>query len=69
MNQYQIRVQGHLDARWLRRFASLEISQQPEGDTLVSGALDQAALHGLLQCFRDLGLELISIQRIERTQS
>jgi len=66
---YRIRIKGHLDARWARWFVGLrahglEISQMPEGDTLLSGSgIDQAALHGILDRIRDLGLELISVQR------
>ncbi len=61
---YRIRIKGHLDARWAGWFDGLEITQMPEGDTLLSGSgIDQAALHGILNRIRDLGLELISVQR------
>jgi hypothetical protein len=38
---------------------------QPNGDTLIAGRLDQAALHGLLKKIRDLGLPLLSIERVQ----
>ncbi len=60
---YQIRVQGHLDERWLRWFEGLDVAQHPGGETIIRGAMDQAALHGVLNRIRDLGLELISVQR------
>lgn len=61
---YQIYVQGHLDARWLPRFAGLTITLTPAGETILTGIIeDQAALYGLLNRIRDLGLELISVQR------
>lgn len=60
---YQVRLQGHLDERWLRWFEDLQVSPQPEGETVISGVMDQAALHGLLNRIRDVGLELISVQR------
>lgn len=60
---YQIRVKGHLDERWLRWFEGLNVSQQPDGETAISGPMDQATLHGVLNRIRDLGLELISVQR------
>ena len=60
---YQIRIEGHLDERWLRWFEGLDVSQLPEGETIISGEMDQSALHGILNRIRDLGLELISIQR------
>lgn len=58
--EYQIHLDGHLDERW---FEGLDISQIPVGETVISGMFDQAALHGLLTRIRDLGLELISVQR------
>lgn len=60
---YQIRIKGHLDDRWLRWFESLTVSQQPTGETVISGEMDQAALFGVLNRIRDLGLELVSVQR------
>ena len=60
---YRIRFKGHLDEHWLRWFEELTVSQKPNGETVVSGEMDQAALHGVLNRIRDLGLELISVQR------
>ncbi|MCC6604526.1 MAG: hypothetical protein IT327_15055 [Anaerolineae bacterium] len=61
---YQICVQGHLDARWLHRFEGLTLSLTPSGQTILTGpVVDQAALYGLLNQLRDLGLDLISLQR------
>ncbi len=60
---YQIRIEGHLDERWLRWFEGLDVSPLPEGETVISGEVDQSALHGVLNRIRDLGLELISVQR------
>lgn len=60
---YQIRLQGHLDARWLGGFEGLQVCQRPEGETVISGVMDQAALHGVLNRILDMGLELISVQR------
>ena len=62
---YQIRVRGHLDDRWFRWFDGLTLSLTPDGETLITGkALDQAALHALLNRIRDLGLELIAVQQV-----
>ena len=60
---YQIRIEGHLDERWLRWFEGLDVTPLPEGETVISGKMDQSALHGVLNRIRDLGLELISVQR------
>ena len=63
-DRYEIRVKGHLDARWSTWFDGLELSRQPDGTTLIEGSVaDQAALHGVLQKIRDLGLELVSVTR------
>ncbi len=61
--KYQIIIEGHLDERWLRWFEGLDVSALPDGETLISGEMDQSALHGILNRIRDLGLELISVQR------
>ncbi len=65
MSSYQIYIEGHLDERWLPYFEGLVISQHPNGETVISGAMDQAALHGILNRIRDLGLTLITIQRMD----
>ena len=65
---YQIRVKGYLDDYWSAWFDNLTISYGESGDTLLSGPVpDQAALHGLLAKVRDLGLPLLSVNRIEPT--
>ena len=56
---YQIRIEGHVREDW---FEGLDVKPLPNGETLISGFMDQAALHGLLCRIRDLGLVLISIQ-------
>ena len=62
--QYEIRLKGHLDARWDDRFEGLTITLE-NGDTLLSGPVaDQAALHGLLKKVRDLGMPLLSVNQV-----
>ena len=61
---YEIRIQGHLDSRWTTWFEDLSLTRLPDGTTLLQGrVVDQAALHGLLQRIRDLGLSLHSVTR------
>ncbi len=63
---YQIRVKGHLDQQWSDWFDGLIITPQADAETLMSGLVtDQAALHGLLVKIRDLGLPLLSVERLE----
>ncbi len=64
--RYEIRLAGHLDARWAAWFDGLTVGREGDGTTLISGSIaDQAALHGLLQRVRDLGLPLVSVTRDE----
>ncbi|MGY4643832.1 hypothetical protein [Cellulomonas sp. URHB0016] len=59
---YEIRVQGRLDARWGTWFEGMTLSDTRDGVTVIQGpVVDQAALHGLLQKLRDLGLPLVSV--------
>ena len=61
-NRYEIRLGGHLENRWAAWFDGLRITHEPDGTTVISGpVVDQAALHGLLQKVRDLGLPLLSL--------
>jgi len=63
---YQIKVKGHLDLRWSEWFDGLTISHEPNGETLLTGPVeDQPALFGLLLKIRDLNLTLLSLNRIE----
>lgn len=60
--RYEIRLKGHLDTRWAAWFDGLSLTRERDGTTLLSGpVVDQAALHGLLQKVRDLGLPLLSV--------
>jgi hypothetical protein len=62
---YEIRIRGVLDRHWSSWFEGLEVSSDEPGQTLIAGPVaDQAALHGLLAKVRDLGLPLLSVQRI-----
>ena len=59
---YEIRIQGHLGARWVAWFDGLRLRNESDGTTLIAGPVaDQAALHGLLQKVRDTGLPLVSV--------
>lgn len=64
--QYEIRVEGHLTERWSAWFDGLTVTYQGDGTTVIRGSVvDQAALHGLLQCVRDSGIPLISLSPVE----
>ena len=60
--RYEIRIEGHLDARWAAWFDGLSLTHGTNGTTVIHGrVVDQAALHGLLQKVRDIGLPLVSV--------
>ena len=68
--QYEIRLKGHLDARWADRFAGLSFTLESDGTTTLAGpVVDQAALYGLLRQVRDLGLPLVSVILIDPKQA
>ena len=67
--RYEIRLEGHLDARWSAWFDGLALTHDSDGTTVIQGRLvDQAALHGVLQKVRDLGLPLVSVTHVEPDQ-
>lgn len=67
---YQIRLQGHLSRQWAEWFGGLTITLEDNGETLLTGLVaDQAALHGLLKKVRDLGMPLVSVNRVQANQA
>jgi len=67
---YEIRIAGHLNPRWTGWFGDMSITLLAEGDTLLTGpVLDQAALYGLLNKARNLGMSLLSVNRVETSQN
>ena len=66
---YEIRLKGHLHARWAAWFDGLTLTLGSDGTTIIHGPVaDQAALYGLLQKTRDLGLPLISVVPVDPDQ-
>jgi hypothetical protein len=62
---YEVTVQGGLEPRWATWFAGFTLTAGPDGTTVITGTgVDQAALHGLLQSLRDLGLPLLSVEQL-----
>ena len=63
---YQIRVRDEVDPEWSSWFGDLVVHKAPDGMTTIEGVVaDQAALHGVLARIRDLGLELVAVERID----
>lgn len=64
---YEIRVSGTLGPAAREAFSGLSIDTEPTS-TVLSADMDQAALHGLLDRVRALGLELVDIRRVRQTR-
>jgi hypothetical protein len=70
VGRYEIRLKGHLASRWAAWFDGLSLTNESDGTTLIRGlVVDQAALHGLIQKVRDVGLPLISVAQIDTDQT
>ncbi len=62
---YRIRVKGHLDETLASWFEDFTITNQNDGDALLTGSLpDQAALQGVLKRISSLGLTLLSVNTV-----
>lgn len=67
--RYAIRLKGHLHSRWAAWLDGLSLINKRDGTTIIHDLVaDQAALHGLLQKVRDVGLPLISVTLIQPDQ-
>jgi hypothetical protein len=67
---YEIRIQGRLEERWSAWFDGMDVVTDPDGSTVIRGRVaDQAALHGLIQKVRDLGLPLLSVTHAQTGQT
>ena len=66
LEQYQLRIRGHLDSSWADGFEGLVLTRENDGTTSLRGpVVDQAALHGMLAKVRDIGATLIAVNLIE----
>ena len=64
---YQIRLKGVLDSSWSDWFDGFTITVQGDETLLIGVVPDQAALHGILAKINDLGLPIVSIEKISQT--
>jgi hypothetical protein len=66
--RYLIRVQGAIDARWCDRLSGMvvtDMAARPGEVTSLSGELvDQAALLGVLNSLYNLGLPIVTVERL-----
>jgi len=64
MDQYEIRVRGRVTPPLLARFEGLQSQVEPVETVLHGPLADQAALHGVIDLVRSLGLELVEVRKI-----
>ena len=61
---YLIRIQGTIDSSWSDWFDGFTINPQ-NGETVLEGEVNhQAALHGILAKINELGLVILSVEKI-----
>ena len=69
MDQYEIRIKGHIDKHWQYWFEGMNIDLHPGGETIITGDVkDQSSLHGMLNRIRDMGIVLVSVKRTTSTR-
>jgi hypothetical protein len=62
---YEIRVKGRISESLLATFDGLDAEPGPTETVLHGTHLDQAALHGVLERVRTLGLELVEVRQLK----
>jgi hypothetical protein len=64
--RYEVRLAGHLDTCWSAWLDGAAIAHEDDATTSLHVAVtDQAALHGLLDRLRDLGVPLLSLRVLD----
>ena len=61
--RYRITVRGRLTEQFRSTFDGLELEPGIEQTTLVGEIRDQSHLYGVLSLVRELGLDLLSVER------
>jgi hypothetical protein len=62
---YEIKIQGHLDTKWSEWLYGLTITHGGDGTTTLYGPLpDQTVFHSVLDRIRDMNLPLLSARQI-----
>ena len=69
MDQYEIRVRGRVTPALLARFDGLQSQVEPVETVLHGPLADQAALHGVIDLVRTLGLELVEVRKVSAGRS
>ena len=68
-NTYEVVVRGPVPQELLAELGATSLTEEPAHTVLLTEAIDQAALHGMLEHLRSLGLELLEIRSRTTTAS
>ncbi len=63
-NFYKIRIEGILDPKWATWFEGFSLTIEGNDTVLAGWVPDAPALYGLLTTISDLGMLLISVERL-----
>jgi hypothetical protein len=68
-DRYRILIRGTLNADWSDRLGGMTVSATrladgTTGTTLIGDLADQSALVGVVNTLHDLGLSLVSVERV-----
>ena len=61
---YRITVRGTLSEHFAANFDGMRAEPADSGTALVGDMIDQSQLYGLLNRLRDLGVELVRVERV-----
>jgi hypothetical protein len=65
IHYFEIKIGGHLSDQRSRMFTGFQVDQLTSGESLICGEFkDQAQLFGILILIRDMGIPLISVNRL-----
>jgi hypothetical protein len=64
-SRYRVVVRGHLSEHLASGFEQLEVDSHAGESSLTGIFADQAQLHGLLDRLLDLGIPLVSVNRVD----
>lgn len=63
MKKIRIRLRSYVGEEWWSWFGGLTVEHPQEQQTVIHGSLpDMAAVYGLLETIRNLGLEILSVR-------
>jgi hypothetical protein len=62
---FEIRIRGRVGDSLLASFGELQAEVEPAETVLRASHMDQAALHGVLEKVRALGLELVEVRQVK----